>query len=569
MSQTPSGERVHIGFFGKRNAGKSSLMNAVTGQAAALVSPVKGTTTDPVRKAMELLPAGPVLMIDTPGFDDEGELGSQRVRKARQALNQTDVAVLVVDAAQGADGTDLALIRLFREKGMRYIVAHNKSDLLAGGVPPASAPQAGDPRAATGAVAKAAARAGAQPSGERAADHQAASARGGDPRAAAGARAADQRAESAQGASAQAKSGQDAGRQASAQPGGAPAGGGLLGGAEAAPRSGSACGASSGSGAAPSTGASSGSGAAPSVAPNSGLGTAPSTGASSGSGAAPSVAPNSGFGTAPSTGASSGSGAEEIYVSAATGLNVAALKEKIAALAVADEPRLRVIGDLIRPSDFVVLVTPIDKAAPKGRLILPQQQVIRDILEADAIAVVVKEHELRDALGRLGGPPAMVVTDSQVFAKAAADTPPGVPLTSFSILMARYKGCLDAAVRGAKALDALEDGDRVLVCEGCAHHRQCDDIGTVKLPRWIRQYTGKSPDFEFASGADFPDDLSPYKLAVHCGGCMLNAREVRRRSASAEEQGVPITNYGVAIAHMQGILARCLSAFPHLLADLE
>ncbi|MDR1061775.1 MAG: [FeFe] hydrogenase H-cluster maturation GTPase HydF, partial [Clostridiales bacterium] len=224
---------------------------------------------------------------------------------------------------------------------------------------------------------------------------------------------------------------------------------------------------------------------------------------------------------------------------------------------------------LIGPSDFVVLVTPIDKAAPKGRLILPQQQVIRDVLEADAIAVVAKEFELRDALDKLGQPPAMVITDSQVFAKAAADTPPGVPLTSFSILMARYKGLLDAAVAGARALDALEDGDRVLICEGCTHHRQCDDIGTVKLPRWIRQYTGKAPEFAFASGTEFPDDLSPYKLVVHCGGCMLNAREVRRRRASAEGQGAPITNYGVLIAYMQGILERCLSVFPHLLEDFR
>jgi [FeFe] hydrogenase H-cluster maturation GTPase HydF len=261
--------------------------------------------------------------------------------------------------------------------------------------------------------------------------------------------------------------------------------------------------------------------------------------------------------------------AGEIYVSAVTGKNITALKEAIASLAVTEEPKLRIVGDLIHPSDFVVLVTPIDKAAPKGRLILPQQQTIRDILEADAAAIVVKEFELKDVLAKLGQPPGMVITDSQVFAKASADTPPHIPLTSFSILMARYKGLLDAAVMGVRALDALEDGDQVLICEGCTHHRQCDDIGTIKLPRWMRQYTAKGLRFAFASGTEFPEELSPYKLVVHCGGCMLNEREVKYRQSCALDQDVPITNYGILIAYMQGILKRCLSVFPHLLAEFE
>jgi [FeFe] hydrogenase H-cluster maturation GTPase HydF len=398
MNQTPSGERTFIGFFGRRNAGKSSLMNAVTGQSIAVVSPIKGTTTDPVRKAMELLPIGPVLMIDTPGFDDEGELGVLRVRKTKQVLNQTDVAVLVVDAEQGKTEEDQALVRLFKAKHVHYIIVYNKSDLLTD-IPAAQA--------------------------------------------------------------------------------------------------------------------------------------------------------------------------DEIYVSAVTGQNITALKETIASLAFTEDPKLRIVGDLIHPSDFVVLVTPIDKAAPKGRLILPQQQTIRDILEADAAAVVVKEFELKDALAKLANPPAMVITDSQVFAKVSADTPPHIPLTSFSILMARYKGLLDAAVMGVKVLDALEDGDQVLICEGCTHHRQCDDIGTVKLPRWMRQYTAKHLDFAFTSGMEFPEDLSPYKLVVHCGGCMLNEREVKYRQSCAIDQNVPITNYGILIAYMQGILRRCLSLFPHLLAEFE
>jgi [FeFe] hydrogenase H-cluster maturation GTPase HydF len=259
----------------------------------------------------------------------------------------------------------------------------------------------------------------------------------------------------------------------------------------------------------------------------------------------------------------------EMYVSAKTGSGVNELKECIASLAKTEEPKLRIVADLVRPGDFVVLVTPIDSAAPKGRLILPQQQTIRDVLEADAAAIVVKEFELKETLERLGVKPALVITDSQAFAKVSADTPPDIPLTSFSILFARFKGFLLPAVRGVKSLDSAGDGDRILVCEGCTHHRQCDDIGTVKLPRWIKQYTGKNPEFVFSSGGGFPGDLSSYKLVVHCGACMLNEREMRYRQKCAEDQDVPFTNYGIAIAFMQGILKRSLRVFPRMLAELE
>jgi [FeFe] hydrogenase H-cluster maturation GTPase HydF len=396
MNETPSGERVHIGFFGKRNAGKSSLVNAVTGQDLAVVSEVKGTTTDPVQKAMELLPLGPVLIIDTPGIDDEGALGELRVRKSKQVLNKTDVAVLVVDATAGRSEADDELIGIFRQKQVPYIIAYNKSDLV-------------------------------------------------DPKGIAGEKHPD-----------------------------------------------------------------------------------------------------------------------GIYVSAVNKTNINELKERIALLAKTEDPKLRIVGDLIGPADFVVLVVPVDKAAPKGRLILPQQQTIRDILEADAVAVVVKEFELRDALASLGRKPRLVITDSQVFAKVSADTPADIPLTSFSILFARYKGFLEQAVAGTEAIDRLEDGDRILVCEGCTHHRQCDDIGTVKLPRWIRNFTGKELNFDFTAGGGFPDDLSPYSLVLHCGGCMLNEREVRYRQKCAADQNIPFTNYGIAIAHIQGILKRSIAVFPNM-----
>jgi [FeFe] hydrogenase H-cluster maturation GTPase HydF len=403
LNDTPAASRPHIGFFGRRNAGKSSLVNAVTGQNLAIVSDVAGTTTDPVYKAMELLPLGPVMIIDTPGIDDVGALGELRVRKARQVLAKTDAAVLVVDAVQGKSQADEELVALFREKEVNFIVAYNKSDLVA--APP------------------------------------------------------------------------DGGADTAEEP--------------------------------------------------------------------------------------------SLRVSATTGANIGALKERIAALAVNVEPKLRLVGDLVGPSDLVALVIPIDKAAPKGRLILPQQQTIRDILEADAVAVVVKEFELRETLANLKKKPALVITDSQVFAKVAADTPREIPLTSFSILFARYKGSLAQTVRGIKALEGIGDGDRILIAEGCTHHRQCDDIGTVKIPRWIRNYTGRNPEFVFCSGTEFPGDLSGYRLIVHCGGCMLNEREMKYRHRCAADQDAPMTNYGILIASIQGILERSIAMFPHILAELE
>jgi len=398
LNNTPLANRVHIGFFGKRNSGKSSLVNAITGQDLAVVSDVKGTTTDPVYKSMELLPLGPVVIIDTPGIDDEGALGELRVRKSRQVLNKTDIAVLVIDSASGKTKEDEEMVALFEEKKINYIVVYNKADLLTQELPETD---------------------------------------------------------------------------------------------------------------------------------------------------------------------------NEIFVSAKTGYNIEALKERIAALAVTEEPEVKIVGDLIKPLDFVVLVTPIDKAAPKGRLILPQQQTIRDILDAGATAIVVKESEFRESLKNLGKKPKLVITDSQVFKKVAVDTPQDIYLTSFSILFARYKGNLEIAVKGVKALESLQDGDTVLISEGCTHHRQCDDIGTVKLPRWIKDYTQKQLNFKFTSGTEFPDDLSQYKLVVHCGGCMLNAREMKYRYKYAESQHVPITNYGILISYINGILKRSIAIFPNLLAEIE
>lgn len=400
MNQTPSSERVHIGFFGRRNAGKSSVLNAVTGQDLAVVSDVKGTTTDPVQKSMELLPLGPVVVIDTPGIDDEGELGALRVKKSYQVLNKSDAAVLVVDASLGLCEEDFAFIEHIQKKQIPYAVAFNKSDLAP------SASLAKDLQYLK--------------------EHQ----------------------------------------------------------------------------------------------------------------------------------------IDFVSVSTADLSGIDTLKEKIATLAKTEDTKLRIVADLIHPSDFVVLVVPIDKAAPKGRLILPQQQTIRDILEADATAIVVKEYELRDTLAHLGKKPRLVITDSQVFAKVSADTPADIMLTSFSILFARYKGNLPALVKGVTALEQIEDGDKILVSEGCTHHRQCDDIGSVKLPRWIRQYTGKEPEFVFSSGTEFPADLSPYKMIVHCGGCMLNAREMKYRLACAKDQNIPMTNYGILIAYIQGIIKRSVEPFP-------
>lgn len=392
LNATPSAERIHIGFFGRRNAGKSSVVNAVTGQELSVVSDVKGTTTDPVYKSMELLPMGPVMIIDTPGFDDEGALGVLRVKKTRQILNRADCAVLVIDVTVGKTAADDQLIALFEEKNLPYLTVYNQCDRL---------PEI--PRADEG----------------------------------------------------------------------------------------------------------------------------------------------------------------EIYVSAKTGENIHALKEKIAALVKQEENRF-LIRDLISPNDLVVLVTPIDSAAPKGRMILPQQQMIRDILDANAMSVVVKEFQFEEALKKLSSRPAMVVTDSQVFEFIAKVTPPEIPLTSFSILMARYKGFLTEAVRGAAAIGRLCDGDKVLIAEGCTHHRQCDDIGSVKLPRWLKEFTGKDLIFENFAGRDFPEDLSTYRLIVHCGGCMLNGRELQYRKTCAVDSDVPFTNYGIAIAYMKGILKRSLSLFPEL-----
>ncbi|BDF35149.1 [FeFe] hydrogenase H-cluster maturation GTPase HydF [Lachnospiraceae bacterium] len=402
LNSTPSSERIHIGIFGKRNAGKSSIINALTGQNLAIVSDVKGTTTDPVLKAMELLPLGPVVMIDTPGLDDEGDLGALRIQKAYQVLNKTDIAILVVDGTVGMTKEDHAILNRIKEKGIPSIVVLNKADIALPG-------QFTD---------------------------------------------------------------------------------------------------------------------------------APSLG----------LAPEDYF----------------MWVSASDMSNIFELKELIATLVPADDPKLRIVGDLIEPSDFIILVVPIDKAAPKGRLILPQQQTIRDILEADAAAIVIKENELSHTLSSLGKKPAMVITDSQVFGKVSKETPDDIPLTSFSILFARYKGSLRTVVDGARTLGTLEDGDTVLIAEGCTHHRQCDDIGTVKLPRLIQNYTGKNINFEFTSGTEFPIDLSTYKLVIHCGGCTLNEREMKYRLKCAEDARLPITNYGIAIAHMNGILERSIEIFPEL-----
>ena len=393
MNETPSGQRTHIGFFGCRNAGKSSLVNAVTGQELAVVSDVRGTTTDPVMKAMELLPLGPVVIIDTPGFDDAGTLGDLRVKRTRKVLNRCDLAVLVLDAAAGMRPEDAQLAALMEARGLPHLVAWNKCDIAA---PPAQAAR------------------------------------------------------------------------------------------------------------------------------------------------------------------------DSIAVSAATGEGVSELKQRLARLVSALAAPRGMLEGLIRAGDCVALVCPIDESAPKGRIILPQQQAIREILDAGAVAVVARDAELGRALSRMGEPPAMVVTDSQAFRAADAVVPQSVPLTSFSILLARSKGFLAAAVAGVAAIDRLDDGDRVLMAEGCTHHRQCNDIGTVKIPAWLRKHTGKDIAIETCSGRDFPEDLTPYRLVIHCGGCMLTERDVQVRMRSAAGQGVPFTNYGIAIARMTGILERSLRPFPEL-----
>ncbi len=402
MNQTPASERVHISFFGRRNAGKSSVINAITGQDLAIVSSVKGTTTDPVYKTMELLPLGPVMIIDTPGIDDEGELGALRVKKSYQVLNKTDIAILIVDSTTGKTDADYALISRFIHKKIPYLIVYNKIDLLT-----------------------------------------------------------DQEV----------------------------------------------------------------------------------------------------YDLAFST------RKEEVLVSVAANMNIHELKEKIASMKPEDSHKYPLIGDLINPEDLVILVVPIDKAAPKGRLILPQQQTIRAVLERGGLSLVVRDTELKSTLELFrsqGIKPKLVVTDSQAFARVSKDTPEDITLTSFSILFSRYKGELDAQLLGVNALSTVKDGDRILISEGCTHHRQCDDIGTYKLPEWIREYTGKEPVFEFTSGTEFPDDVTSYKMVIHCGGCMLNEREMKYRIACCQDQNVPITNYGIAIAQMTGILKRSLEPFPEM-----
>lgn len=394
LNNTPASERVHIGIFGKRNAGKSSLINAITGQNLAVVSPIAGTTTDPVVKSMELLPLGPVLFIDTPGLDDVGELGKMRIEKSYQALNKTDIALLAIDGTTGMTEDDRMLIKHLKQKNIPFIIVMTKADEVS------SHPVQND------------------------------------------------------------------------------------------------------------------------------------------------LAENT------------------IWVSSKTGENIWELKELTAKLLPNGGKTNRIVGDLLQPGDFVILVVPIDSAAPKGRLILPQQQTIRDILEAGAVSIVVKETELEETLKNIGKKPKLVITDSQAFAKVSKITPNDILLTSFSILFARYKGDLETAVQGAKALETVHEGDTILISEGCTHHRQCEDIGTVKLPRWIEEYTGKKLDFKFSSGTEFPQDLSSYKMIIHCGACTLNEREVKYRMQSAKNQNVPITNYGILISYMQKILARCIAAFP-------
>ena len=399
MNNTPMANRLHIGIFGRRNAGKSTLINAITDQEIALVSDIAGTTTDPVYKTMELLPIGPVVIIDTAGLDDEGDLGNLRIQKTYDVLRKTDFAIIVINSVDSLTEFEEELASKIREKGINFIVALNKCDLK-----------------------------------EITTDEI---------------------------------------KQISIT-----------------------------------------------------------------------------------------LGAPTIAVSSATGQGIENLKKLIGKQAKYDDAQLCIVSDMIKAGDFVVLVTPIDKAAPKGRLILPQQQTIRDILEADAMAVVTKEHELKETLKNLNKKPAMVITDSQAFLKVSADTPLEIPMTSFSILMAKQKGELTQLVKGLKALEKLKPGSKVLIVEGCTHHRQADDIGKVKIPRWIRQMAGGDINFEWASGSHFPKDLKGFDAIIHCGACMLNKREMDYRMAYAKEMNVAITNYGMLIAHVQGVLERALKPFP-------
>jgi [FeFe] hydrogenase H-cluster maturation GTPase HydF len=402
LNDTPSGERLRISFFGMRNVGKSSLVNAVTGQELAVVSDTLGTTTDPVSKAMELLPLGPVVITDTPGIDDEGSLGEKRVKKTRQILNKTDIAILVTDITRGMEKPEEELIEIFKSKEIPYLIVRNKMDLT---------------------------------SEDNIADD---------------------------------KSKEDSSEE------------------------------------------------------------------------------------------------NVINVSAQNQTNIYELKELIGKTFKPEENPVKLVGDIISSNEFIVLVIPIDESAPKGRLILPQQQAVRDILDAGAYAITTRETELEELLAKQSPKPDLVITDSQAFAIVNKITPEDIPLTSFSILMARYKGFLDTAVRGATVIDSLQEGDKILISEGCSHHRQCGDIGTVKLPKMLTKRTGKTFDIHTSSGNDFPDDLSEYKLIIHCGGCMLSSREMVYRMKCAQDAGVPFTNYGVAIAYMNGILKRSLGVFPEL-----
>ncbi len=420
LNHTPSADRIHIGIFGKRNAGKSSIINAITGQSLSIVSDIKGTTTDPVLKSMELLPLGPVVMIDTPGLDDTGDLGELRIKKAYQILNKTDIAILVIDGNEGITKEDEAILKRIQDKHIPCAIVKNKCDLKSSTETETASKNTNQRNTA--------------------------------------------------------------------------------------------------------------------VCPKD----------------APSV--DSSIDT-------SSTDIPMIEVSAATGKNIQKLKDLIASLAPADDGKLRIVSDLISSGDFVVLVVPIDSAAPKGRLILPQQQTIRDILDTGAISIVSRESELKDTLASIGKTPALVITDSQAFEEVSQIVPEDILLTSFSILFARHKGILSTTVAGVKALDHLKDGDIVLISEGCTHHRQCDDIGTVKLPRWVKKHTGKDLNFEFSSGTGFPEDLSKYSLIIHCGSCMLNEREVRYRMQCAKDAKIPFTNYGIAIAYMKGILDRSIQVF--------
>ena len=458
LNDTPSGERVRIGFFGVRNAGKSSLVNAVCGQQVALASDVAGTTTDPVRKAMELLPLGPVDVIDTPGIDDEGELGERRVARAKEMLAGCDVAVLVVDATRELAAAERELVAACEQRAIPYVVARNKADLLDG--------DAGATPCVSSALC--ANEEGLRDAQSRAASHD--------------------RADGALG---------DAGQNGIAT-----------------------CGDGSTDGAASANGEQNG------------------------------ASPRNDSPVA-------GAPRAEVLVSARTGRGIVELKEAIARIGAAAKPERRVVGDLLSPGDVVVLVVPIDSSAPKGRIILPQQLVLRDVLDSHASAVACQPEELAGVLAALPSV-RLVITDSQVFGQVSRIVSESTPLTSFSILMARYKGGLDALVRGAEALAGLTDESRVLISEGCTHHRQCEDIGTVKMPAWIRAHCGANPAFDFIQGRDFPEDVGDYDVVVHCGGCMLNEREMQHRMRIAKASGTPMVNYGVAIACMHGILERSL-----------